>query len=594
MSTSSICCYGVLEQPFLQWRKENSLNRCVYRLVERFDINHISLISYSSADSFYPLSRIHRENRWTITTDKVDRIDLNYFAYKRVGFIIVVETLQLMKLALKNLTKVNQNNKFLVIFQVPIDDPAKMVTRTMKYFFNRNKINLKIIMSDAINATRHVVYSWRQTCGKPRRDRFVHCSFGTFYNKSSLVDSRKPSVGCSVRAVHAERPPYTSPITTLLGIDNTIKGIEENLVNAVASVLRLSVVHGKAMKFGQVYANGTATENFLLLQNGSADILFGGYVSSKWRMTYFRSTTIYMNRDFSWCAPLKPIFSYDEKGIIDSRMLVYAVCFYLSVSFFIWCISNLEERESPSYRSFLDSFMNNFYVLVGTSVRQLPRSRRVRLLMFLFSITTVILNSFYSSYLTSTLISTRYSQRYENLSKILEDNLTVYTLPLAYTFFSSPETNFMSFNGDVAEKILGKIEECSNTAKCFDKVVKNNSVLLLTKMDRDYYFIRQRNGIYTSKALFHCTEQSIYKSLSTMYIRKDFPLLEEFDRVIGRVLSSGLVIKWRRDVVGEFKKHTYSNCTIKFENLVPVFQMFLWVNGFAVLVFVLELVIGRQ
>lgn len=593
-------CDGALE-PSSLYRKESSLDGCVYNLANRFKINHITIISNSSpiyngnGSHFCPLdlsslSRVRKDDRWTITTENVNRNDFKFRTYERpTGFIIVVDTRRQLNLVLKNLTKENRGHKFLVIFQTPLKNQAKMVTKTMKNFFNRNEVNFKIITPDPANITRYLVTYWVQFCDKPRQTLLAYCSFGNYHNKTSSVDDRISFSRCSLRATHTKHPPFTHEVAG----GTEIVGIEENLINTIASLLHLTVVYNESRRRGSVYSNGSVTENYLLLQNGSADVLFGGYTLSEWRIKHFRHTIGYMEKVLSWCAPTNTIFGYDKafEGVINFKMLMYLVGLHVGTSVVLWCISNLEEREISSYTNILNAFTNNFYILTGTSIRSLPRSRKMRLLMVLFSIVALILNTFYSSYLTSTLISARHTEKYEDLAEVYKDNLTVLTAPSIIKYFDSAETSF-SFSV-VADKILAKLGPCSNTTKCLLRVAEDNVVFFMCDVDRSYVFKKTKH-LYEAKLHVYCSEQFVYKFLVAIYTRRDFPLLGAFNKIIGRIMSSGLIIKWKRDVVDEVKFHVHFESMIRMKHLMPVFKIFICALNLSVIVFLVELIIGRD
>lgn len=244
---------------------------------------------------------------------------------------------------MKNLTTEKKGNKFLMIFQSPIENPVLIVSEIVRRFFNRNKENFRIIAPDPMNVTRNMIYSWIQFCGKPRQDRVIYCSFGIFSNRSLMTDNKRPSEPCTVEALHPNCPPYTSFVKG----EDQIKGIEENIIDTFASILHFNIVYIVSQNFGAVYSNGVMTENFLSLKNDLADILFGGCAMSESRMKHLGSTVNYLEKELSWCAPVKPISSYDKvfENALSGPFVISGISLCLSASFVLWYISNLERRE---------------------------------------------------------------------------------------------------------------------------------------------------------------------------------------------------------------------------------------------------------
>lgn len=48
------------------------------------------------------------------------------------------------------------------------------------------------------------------------------------------------------------------------------------------------------------------------------------------------------------------------------------------------------------------------------------------------------------------------------------------------------------------------------------------------------------------------------------------------------------------DVVNEFKPQVYSETMTELKHLIPLFKVYLWLNGLSVLIFVLELIVARS
>lgn len=148
------------------------------------------------------------------------------------------------------------------------------------------------------------------------------------------------------------------------------------------------------------------------------------------------------------------------------------------------------------------------------------------------------MSAFYSSCLTSGLVSISYYEKYDNLREIRRGNLNVYSSRSLINYFYNLDLN--SSSSTIAESILGRLKQCSNETKCLEKVAYNNSVYFVNKLEMSYFLRQER---VTFKELINCSQGCIYKFVLIMYVRKDFPLLSAVNRIIGRVISSGLIIK---------------------------------------------------
>lgn len=580
MPTLFICCLGILQPPSHP-EEESSLNQCVYKLVERFIPNTLRIISYSSFTHLKSvmISHIHKENRWSITSDNINQNSFKLDTDKEAtGFVILMRSSHQLNLVLRNLVA-NSNHRFLFILRQPIEKQVKIISKIMEPLFNETQINIEIIAPVRTNFAQNMVYTRTHHCGKPRKDIIQYCSFGIFSNKTLSVNKRKRTKRCSLKAVRVEFPPFTSS-------KNKGNGIEEVLLDTVAQFLNLNVTYIDVPyeNKGYIYPNGTVIKSFLLLQNGSADVEIGGIALNEMREKCLQHTISYIIDHMSWCAPFKPILDYDML-LNTIQLITYMTIIYITMSFVMWCINNLEQRASPSYVGV--SLLNILFVLFGVSVRGLPGTARLRFLTCLFASTALVLNIFYSSYVTGLLVSAKYDVRYKNFEDIYKDNLTTYSTIPVRNFLKNME---ISLSPSIStEEVVKNLVICRSKAKCLKNVVENNSATYINKLSRDY-LLKYRRIPYTP--LIYCSEQSMYMLILAMFVREDFPLLHRFNRVIGRIINSGLIIKWRRDVNYGLRSYTYPDPMIELKHLLPIFTMYLGACALAIVIFMLEIIIG--
>lgn len=534
------------------------------------------------------MTYIHEQNRWTVTTGMDDDSrSKSYWNGQPTSFIIMAKTYDQLKKILENLKIEKRVDKLIVIFWMPLENPLELVSEILQPVVNM-KINFKIIVPDSTNRTRYIVHSCKPTCDGPRPNKIIYCSFGKFYNNSYIPPKKTSPKNCPISAVYSQN----KPLTYIPEGKSEMEGIEAKLMKTIISKLNLTVEYIPTQTFGVVHPNGTSTGGFRFLQNGSADVLFGSYALTEVRSRYFQTTTVYFFSEISWCAPRKLTIAYHKvfKDAVDIFLIATAGALCMCVSLFIWWAGNLERRESTTYSHFSNSLLNTLSVVLGVAVRMLPKSGTVRVIMGSLITTALILNVFYSSHLASQLTSTKNHVRYDTLTGIYEDNLTTYTTT---TMMPHIQTYKPTYHFEVGvEEMFKNFTPCHNVSRCLEEISERGSVLFLPKHSRDYLFNKMKVARMSS---IYCSDDCVMKFPLVVYVRRGFPLTEAFNRIIDRVISSGLMTKWRYEVTGnklKFKIDPNQNI-IKLSHLESVFMLYLWANALAVLVFVGELIIGR-
>ncbi|KAJ8948847.1 hypothetical protein NQ318_013499 [Aromia moschata] len=210
------------------------------------------------------------------------------------------------------------------------------------------------------------------------------------------------------------------------------QGIEANLLNMIADILNIRLVYNQSAysTWGNIFADGSATNDVKHLLHNEVDILAGSYGKTHLRCVYFDCSRPYIQESLIWCVPRVPV-EVSFKNMITILTLEVWLCIFLlyfTVSGLMWCMSRCSRRESNTYRRFIDIFQNNFLVIIGHGVNVLPRTTIVRHFLGMFLIFGVVINTVYNGYFTSILSAPTFVQKYDDMEDIYKHNLNTYFL----------------------------------------------------------------------------------------------------------------------------------------------------------------------
>ncbi|KAJ8938091.1 hypothetical protein NQ314_011603 [Rhamnusium bicolor] len=293
-----------------------SLSKCVTEASKLFFMEYVDTVTFSLPlmnpnDSRSPntliqltLRAIGEENRWYVL---VKNLNMPNYVLKnttrRYNYILQISNEREFVAHIKKLEKLvnyNPKVKFLVFSPTIFKTPQDIATSIIKHLWQKNVVNVKVLLANEENSTKFTIYSWypykENSCGSKCQNILPinHCWFGIFQNNGTLFEEELPKQinSCTIRAKYVDWPPFVMNGKYGFQLLNYFKsqGVEVNLLNMIAAALNLNVSYGVSKYWEYAYENGTIFGDLNLLLNNSLDILMGAYSVSLHRFTYFDSS----------------------------------------------------------------------------------------------------------------------------------------------------------------------------------------------------------------------------------------------------------------------------------------------------------------
>ncbi|KAI2473947.1 Ionotropic receptor 107 [Diabrotica virgifera virgifera] len=334
-------------------------------------------------------------------------------------------------------------------------------------------------------------------------------------------------------------PPFVVMENNTVNPDNP--GIEMLLLNTLAEQLKLKIHHtsishtssihtNTQILTGDVFLNGTVTREFKELYDEKIDIIFGSFFQTYERMLIFSSSSSYYQHQLVWCVPRKG----DEQSTptIQKQVLLLVLLCFLILTLLIWMV-NQKQKHRYSLHHVIYCSVSIFFAV---SIAKQPKTVFLRYLVALLIIFSFLCDNIFTSSITSFLISKKTKLKYDTMKKIYDHNLTTYLLEKSYKFLTQEEIDGIPKALVEQRRII-----CRDFVRCLEQVAQGDSAFLTFKVFTQYYAPRiDISAIYCFDFL-----RSIPIGLIT---RKEFLLLEMFNKKIQDIVSAGLIHKWTRDL----------------------------------------------
>ncbi|XP_072390520.1 uncharacterized protein [Diabrotica undecimpunctata] len=510
---------------------------------------------------------------------------------------------------LKKLLTWNPHAKFLVVSTTTFSDPVQVATEVTKEMLNFHILNGVILLSSPENRSIYNVYSWEPYSNRSCGDNFEHtsidrCSYGNTERNVSWFTNKLLTdfYNCTLKVVYTRWAPYVT-------IDNPKfkkasstddQGIEVNVINMISEILNLFAVYQEddLNGFGNVYDNGTTTGGFSLLSNNEADIMIGGYDKSFGKMFYMDTSKTYIQDTLIWCVShqrtdqgLRPMIV-----ILSVEVWIAFGTVFFVTTLVLWCLSKKSNTESTTYKNLTKCFLTTFLVVIGFGANDLPRSGLIRYFMGLFIVFNLFMNIIYTSYLTSSLSSQSFGEKISKMEDIYKYKLTTYFLRDTEKYFAPNWKNEDNYVQSVPIRtILNNWKTCINISYCFEQILEgNHNAFCVTELHKEYLFSRS-GELSQSKEKPYCLNKPVIKIPVNIVMRKGFSLYNVFQSYLDRLTTAGFITKWKKDILyRKYEKNSNGAKLITFGNLALVFHFVAFVQVFAVIVFLAELVFYKS
>ena len=319
------------------------------------------------------------------------------------------------------------------------------------------------------------------------------------------------------------------------------EGIEISVLQIIGSELNFTIQYlpepqRKVNKIFSLYSE---------VSNKQSDI---GFASSPrtYQTIGTRDYTIgYIRESIKWFGPLAKR-SPRWKGLViifAPLMWLLVLTVYLIASLVFWLLANVNRRknEHVSYKNAVLCFLQMFSVILGEAVFVTPHSWSLRLFFIVCVFYCLLINTSYQSSLISVLTHPQFEPAIDTVEELLKSKMAHGFVPFLRHWLN--ETNDAE-----SREILRNYVNCSTLQSCLKRVVYKQDLAVCGGELHLLCLSYKKKYRISGGPKFVPFKDEVATFLASMFFRSGSPFLENFDRIIYRVVESGMVQKFWEDL----------------------------------------------
>lgn len=601
-----------------QWKMRYSLTQCVLSAAKEFqgDTLTISLSikdykNYTNSSTVTDrilLKALNDKQNWSIFIFKLDKPHENTYFYKRSDNYIIQtrdpdEFLSIITY-LKPFRNWNPHANFIVVTSTIAKDPNTFAALIVETLWRNRVLNAIIMIPQTEYSNAITIHSWFPFSGKNCANSFVRetnivneCHNGIFLDPAALFPNKVPRNmhNCTVKVRAVIWPPFIiqPKLVTDRNDVNFTKGIEILILKTIANVANFTIVYSlsdKEQDWGYLGRNRSSTGMMRSILDEEVDIGIGALAPMLNRHQYFDTSVPYLFDSTTWCIPhSSPLPKWKSLLIVfQSTTWILLFTSYFFITFAMKLLSLNNQKQTPTYyKSVTSTLLVNFAILLGLTVKTLPKPTKIRLLLILWVLVSLNLNSAYQSSLISVLTQPNYEKQIEEFDELIQ-KYNIGLVPPTFKFLG----NYGRESLDKRSWVL-----CDNVKRCLDRTAYDKDLIIgLPRMYMVYV-----SKTYVSKrgeALVYWSKDNIVSYPIEMIMVKGFYLLKRINQLVDKILEAGLISKWTNDFLKFKRKKDFSeeddlddgDVILTVKHLEGAFIILLYGLGLASFVFVLEII----
>lgn len=566
---------------------DTALARCTLNIMRKnFVCGSVLNVVYSSSDIDTLVATINRDKCYTIVVRSFQERD---WFIENGHYILIAKNITDFTIGMSHLRlDLFWNPRARFIIHIPDIDRRELFTILIQY-----KIyDVVFIKNEDKTALLYTYFPFANgNCGRNFDDvvKIGDCGDDTDVAKSFPNKFLNGLRNCTVSVTMTEDVPnviYKSHNITFEG--KPLDGVEQLILNTVASLKGFSLNYqylNKDQKLGVVLSNGTAIGVLGYLQRGETDIVGGGFVMIKNRITHFDYFWGWFYGNFYMFTATSPnnewkLF-YQEFGTETWLLILF---FYCLVALVYATFYKLTSKPKPDHVSLMLELWGYFY---SNASQNLPKEKKLRLILTCWILFTFFINNFYNTAFYSLITEQSNTKR-----TVQFDHLE--NLPFKPCINNAVRTFFnVTMNKTWPEN---QYSSCWYTLYALDTVAANKDLFAI---DVAYP--------YTTNEFRYMDDEGNRKlelwafpntfTVNTMYLSRGFPLRDTFQKYTGYMYEAGL-IKHRLNLIKlQTQKAVYEKGR-KHKNLsvgsfsIPFFLLFIG-SCFSFISFLLEVAMKK-
>jgi hypothetical protein len=532
------------------------------------------------------LKATNKRTRWPVfISQPYVRIDDNFIPYKHHMYIIFVwpEEEKVVNNTLKNqienlsenFESFNRRGKFVIVTmgyeklsprnyakemiemmwkRYKITNALVIIPNKRRYISNSTSINVnKKRSSPVFNLYTWSAYESKQ-CSHVDEiliiDKWVvKENKGRFGKNMEYFPSRSPQNlnGCNVKISTVHFPPYVimTPNSTDTG-KIQYRGVEMEYLLLVSEAMNMTL---EFLPPTEKEMEDQFTTAFAEVTNdGVSDIAIGNLLLNPVISSFGDPSIPYMFTSIQWFVPCpEPALRVEKiKAMFATSVWLLIVLIFILMSVVFWSMARTPWQStiinSNTYLSLLDCLQMTWAILLSLSVPKLPQTNLLRTVFMTYVWYCFVINTLFQSYFTSYLAQPGYGTQIKTLQELDKSNLIIYIPFLAQTmiFYTSYENYY---------KMKISTETSPTFSDSFIRLIKDNDVTTLGHPLLAEYLLATEGKFGKYKEYVCTIDENVFTTGLSIYFAKGNPLLNRVNAVLRRCLESGLVDKYKSELM---------------------------------------------
>jgi hypothetical protein len=296
---------------------------------------------------------------------------------------------------------------------------------------------------------------------------------------------------------------------------------------------------------------------------GMSEIAVGGIPLVKEINDILDPSYSYYEIKYTWYVPCaRPLSRFQRTSKIFSLSLWVAVFVaVIVVAVAIWCLAS-RSLEIHTYTSISSVLYNAWAVAMGVCVTRMPRTHRVRLVLFPWICYCFSMSIIFQTFFTSYLVDPGFDIQIRTLEELLESGLK-------FGFRSDFDIYYQKSNYGVHQELLHRKEQCEPPTSCVQRIINTRNYATLGE---SYVIENYLKTASNSNYVCVMNDVDAYPVKVVAYFTKGSIFLQAFNKVLVSSVETGLIMKALKnkaspnleDDVGDFFVFTLSHLSIAF------------------------------
>jgi hypothetical protein len=445
---------------------------------------------------------------------------------KIASYIIIVRESDDLVKQTEELTKSvvwNSRARFLIAVSVDSPTPRMAALRIIQELWENTRV-LEAVVLVQHNAELHF-YTWfpyqpgkhcdsvtdvtllkKQTIG----------SYDENSGKGELFQNKVPKnfQGCPLRVLNTKSSDDIAPI------DNMLRNLNFTLVKKNDRKLFVPV-------------NEQISSALLRIMFGEADILYGGIPLILDIARAADVTVPFFETKIAWYVPCgKPYSRIQRISQIFSTFLWFA----LSVSIFlvavvIWCLAN-RSLEISAYTHISNILYNIWAITLGVSVTAMPRTFRLRAIIFPWICYCFAISSVFQTFFTSYLVDPGIQHQISSIDELLDSGMQ-------FGFRSDIEHYYKGSDIKRYQEILKRNGRCSGTSDCIHHIIRTRNY---ATTGESWYIQKLLSKMRNKEYVCPMNDFELFPIYVVICLSKGHMLLDALNKITFSLVEAGIIV----------------------------------------------------